>query len=121
IQWQIDNAPYMFKMNPEKKEYINTYNYYSQIKGLNPVTLSPNTLFVVRSRNEQIELDKFPTYLFFDRSSTLKYISVNDSYYKVRHEDNTVYLEQKVNRVFGMESYLHSQEAINISVNNSRS
>lgn len=120
IQWQIDNAPFKFKLNPEKKEYINTYNYYTSLKGLNPTTLNSNTLFVVNSTKEQDELIKFPIYLFFDRSNNLKNISVKDSYYRVRHENNIVYLEQKVNRVVGMESYLFSQEEISITLNNSR-
>lgn len=119
IQWQIENAPFKFKLKPEKKEFINTYNYYTNIKGLNPTTLDSNTLFVVNSTYEQEELSKFPTYLFFDKSNNLKFISVNDSYYRVRHENNSIHLEQKVNRVVGMESYLHSQEEINITLKNS--
>lgn len=116
IQWQISNAPFKFKLNPEKKEYINTYKYYTRVKGLNPTTLNSNTLFVVNSIYEKEELTKFPTYLFFDRSNILKYISVNDSYYKVKYENNTVYVGQKVNRVVGMESYLFSQEEIRITL-----
>lgn len=116
IQWQISNAPFQFKLNPEKKEYINTYKYYTRVKGLNPPTLSPNTLFMVNTKEEQTELIKFPTYLIFDRSNSLKYISVKDKYYKVRHENNIIHLEHKVNRIVGMESFLFSQEEIRIKL-----
>lgn len=121
IQWQINNAPFKFKLNPYKKEYIDTYNYYAGIKGINPKTLNLDTLFVVHSNFEQDELTKYPTYLFFDKSNNLKFISVNDAYYRIRHENNTVYLEQKVNRIIGMESYLHSQDEISISLYKPRS
>lgn len=121
IQWQIENAPLKFKLNPEKKEYVNTYNYYASMKGINPITLNTNTMFVVNSTDEEEELSRYPTYLFFDKFKNLKYISVNDSYYRVRLENNSVYLEQKVNRVLGMESYLHSLEEISITIKNNKS
>lgn len=121
IQWQIDNAPYRFILHPDKKEYIDTYNYYIREKGITPTSISPITTFVVNSVDEENVLINYPTFLFFDKSNKLKFISVNDSYYRVRHENNLVYLEQKVNRVIGMESFLHSQEEISITINNSRS
>lgn len=120
IQWQIDNAPFKFKLNPDKKEYINTYEYYTLLKGITPMSLGTKFFFIVNTKEEENELRRFPIYLFFNRSNELKYISVNDSYYKIRCENNEIVLEQKVNRVIGMESYLHTQEEINVKMKKSR-
>lgn len=120
IQWQINNAPYKFILNPYKREYIETYNYYIKAKGITPTLISPISTFIVNTVDAENELIKYPTFLFFDKSNKLKFISVNDSYYRVRHENNTVYLEQKVNRVVGMDSYLFTIEDIRITINNSR-
>ncbi len=118
IEWQIENAPFKFQMNPNKDDFFNTYTFYANCKGINPLELPKSIVFIVSNPKLEIELQNYPIYVLLDNSKTVRNINVGNSFYSVKMDDNQIEIVGKINRVYNMETYLLQTNDITINVKN---
>ena len=118
ILWQIDNAPYKFQLNPEKNDFYNTYRFYANSKGINPLEIPDDIMFNVFNDKAVLEIENYPTYVLLNPSKQVKYINVGSSFYSVNMDGNTIDLIDQTNRIYGMETYL--LQSTNITINNNK-
>ncbi|WP_445957299.1 phospholipase D family protein [Yeosuana sp.] len=119
INWQIENAPYEFKINPSKNDFFETYQFYSETKGINVMELPKCITFNIPNGDPKLknELNLYPIYVHCNSSKLVQSINVGNSYYSVNMFEDKIEILEKVNRVFNSETYLLQCEDITINVN----
>lgn len=118
IEWQIENAPYKFELNPSKDDFFRTYKFYVISKGISSIKLPENIMFNISNPRLEFELNNYPIYVLLNSSKEVKNINVGNSFYSVKMVGNEIDILEPTYRVFGMETYLLQSRDITIKVNN---
>jgi hypothetical protein len=118
INWQIENAPFIFKINPNKIEFYKTYKYYSEAKGITVLNLPKDIEFIISNSTPSLktELEKYPIYVHCNSSKTVEVINVGNSYYLVKMVDNKIEVFNKIYRSTNKEVYLLQSNNISITI-----
>ncbi len=118
INWQIENAPFIFKMDPSRKEFYNTYNYYSEAKGIHLLELPNQVEFIISNPAPTLksELEKYPVYVHCNSSKIVECINVGSSYYSVKMVENKIEVFDKIYRSTNREVYLLQCNEISIKI-----
>jgi hypothetical protein len=117
ISWQIENAPFVFKVNPTKNEFYETYKYYTETKGIASLKLPDHLEIRISNGALKIksELEKFPIYVHCNSLKNIEVLNVGSSYYNVKMVDNVIEVFNKIYKSTNREVYL--LQSNNISIN----
>ena len=121
ISWQIENAPFIFKLNPTKNEFFETYKFYTQEKGIKAIDFPEQVEFLISNRTTKLqkELEIFPIYLHCNSLKKVEVINVGNSFYYAKMVDNVIEVFDKVFKSTNREVYLLQSKKISIKIKHS--
>ncbi len=108
IKWQINTAPYVFTLSPQKSSYFSYYAFYCKEKGITPRQLPDNLILRLSKSMSNLAnlIDDTPCY-FKVKNNTISQLQIGKYSYHATLENDIINIGDKISvRDFTLESYL---------------
>ncbi len=114
VEWQIETAPFHFRVNPSKRTYYDMYDVYTNFKKINSPSF-PSRCKLYTDIEIKDELFKTPIYLLTDENQNVLKMKVSNEEYDVKMEENNITIINKsLNKSYNMQSYLLKYEDMEV-------
>ena len=114
LEWQIETAPFLFKVNPSKQIYYDMYDVFTDFKKINSPSF-PATCKILTKIDIKDELFQNPIYLITDNCQNVLKMKISDKEYDVKMVDsNITVINKSLKKSYNMQSYLLKYENIEV-------
>ena len=106
VEWQIETAPFHFTINPNKQDYFDMYDVYSNFKKIKNPSF-PSSCIIYTDIEIKDELLNNPIYMLTDEDKNVLKMKISDLEYDVKMEgSNITVINKSKNKSYNMQSYL---------------